>query len=157
MALTDSRADPGGFPYTLLRVGLGIVFLYASYEKILSPSAFAQAVENYALLPPALIHPVALFLPWIEAVCGGLLIIGRLTFGATLIVDILMVIFILAFTINWVRGVDVSCGCFSLETEGQTGENAFYILRDLVILGAGLYVLYIRVEHHQRIQDDKLI
>ena len=157
MALTDSRPDPEGFPYTLLRVGLGIVFLYASYEKILSPSAFAQAVENYALLPPALIHPVALFLPWIEAVCGGLLIIGRLTFGATLIVDILMVIFILAFTINWVRGVDVSCGCFSLETEGQTGENAFYILRDLVILGAGLYVLYIRVEHHQRIQDDKLI
>ncbi len=157
MALTDSRADPGGFPYTLLRVGLGIVFLYASYEKILSPTAFAQAVDNDALLPPALIHPVALFLPWIEAVCGGLLIIGRLTFGATLIVDILMVIFILAFTINWVRGVDVSCGCFSLETEGQTGENAFYILRDLVILGAGLYVLYIRVEHHQRIQDDKLI
>ena len=157
MALTDSRPDPEGFPYTLLRVGLGIVFLYASYEKILSPSAFAQAVENYALLPPALIHPVALFLPWIEAVCGGLLIIGRLTFGATLIVDILMVIFILAFTINWVRGVDVSCGCFSLETEGQTGENAFYILRDLVILGVGLYVLYIRVEHHQRIQDDKLI
>lgn len=157
MALTDSRADPGGFPYTLLRVGLGIVFLYASYEKILSPSAFAQAVDNYALLPPALIHPVALFLPWIEAVCGVLLIIGRLTFGATLIVDILMVIFILAFTINWIRGVDVSCGCFSLETEGQTGENAFYILRDLVILGVGLYVLYIRVEHHQRIQDDKLI
>ncbi len=157
MALTDSRADPGGFPYTLLRVGLGIVFLYASYEKVLSPSDFAQAVDNYALLPPALIHPVALFLPWIEAVCGGLLIIGRLTFGATLIVDILMVIFILAFTINWVRGVDVSCGCFSLETEGQTGENAFYILRDLVILGVGLYVLYIRVEHHQRIQDDELI
>ncbi len=157
MALTDSRPDPGGLPYTLLRAGLGAVFLYASFEKILSPSAFAQAVENYALLPPALIHPVALFLPWIEAICGGLLIAGRLTLGAACIVDILMIIFILAFTINWARGVDVSCGCFSLETEGQTGENTLYILRDLAILAVGLYVLYIRIEHQRRIQDDELI
>jgi hypothetical protein len=38
-----------------LRLLLGAVFLYASYDKILHPQAFAQAVYNFQILPDGFI------------------------------------------------------------------------------------------------------
>ncbi len=131
--------------YRLGRLGLGILFLWASWDKILQPQAFAEAVGNYDLLPPALVPAVALFLPWVEAVCGLLLISGRAVKGSAAVVDILMIIFTLAFVINYFRGVDIDCGCFSLAAEEKHGEYVYYILRDLVILGIGLWVLYYKI------------
>ena len=37
--------------FILMRLALGAVFLYASYDKILHPAAFAKAVYNYQILP----------------------------------------------------------------------------------------------------------
>jgi len=62
--------------YHLVRVGCGLVFLYASWGKIIDPAGFARVVQNYQLLPPALVHPAAVVLPWVEAVCGLSLVSG---------------------------------------------------------------------------------
>lgn len=128
--------------YLLIRVLLGILFLWASWEKILHPEGFAVAVRNYALLPEVLIHPVALLLPWVEAFCGVMLITGRLVKGSAFIVDILMVIFILAFIINLYRGVDISCGCFSVAETAPPGNYFYYLTRDFIILAAGIWLLW---------------
>lgn len=128
--------------YLVLRVALGIIFIAASWDKIKDPKAFADVVENYQILPAVLVNPVAIVLPWVEAVCGVLLISGRLTKGSVLITDILMVIFISAFIFNIYRGLDISCGCFSLSLQAKKGSYILYIIRDLFILAAGLWVLY---------------
>ncbi len=127
--------------YFILRITLGIVFIWASWNKILNPEGFARIIQNYSILPPVLIIPAALILPWIEAVCGLFLITGYLIKGSALIVDLLMIIFIFAFIINLYREIDITCGCFSLSLQA-TQRTYFYILRDLLILCTGLWILF---------------
>jgi uncharacterized membrane protein YphA (DoxX/SURF4 family) len=59
-----------------LRIGLGVVFLYAGIVKISDPSAFAGSVAAYKVLPYFMNFLVAATIPWVEALCGLLLILG---------------------------------------------------------------------------------
>ena len=123
-----------------IRVILGGIFLWASWDKILAPEAFAQIIENYQLLPDALIPAVAVLLPWVEAVCGLCLITGFGAGGAALIVSALMVVFIGALAVNLFRGIDVNCGCFSVDAS-EPGNTPLEIGRDVVILAAAVWVM----------------
>lgn len=127
--------------YLLLRIGLGALFILAGWDKIRHPAAFAEVVRNYMLLPSGMVAPVAILLPWIETVCGALLIIGRLTLGGVVILNGLMALFTAALAINLIRGVDLSCGCFPVSAGGGRGAYIWHLLRDLAILAAGVWVL----------------
>lgn len=125
--------------YLILRILLGMVFVWASYSKILNPEDFAHIIKNYRILPSFLINPVAVLLPWTEALCGLLLITGCFTKGAALIVNILIIIFISAIIFNLYRGIDISCGCFSLSMEATKGMYS-YLIRDLLFLYIGIRI-----------------
>ena len=62
--------------FLLVRLALGVVFVAASIAKIANPSAFAELVADYQILPKILVNPVAVFLPWMELLIGFLLITG---------------------------------------------------------------------------------
>ncbi|MBR9985605.1 MAG: cation diffusion facilitator family transporter [Desulfosarcina sp.] len=125
--------------YHVLRLCLGVVFLYASYDKILNPQAFAQAVYNYQMLPDAAVNLVSLTLPWLELLLGLCLITGLWLPGATALSTGLLTIFIGALVFNQIRGLDVHCGCFSTEpTEGPAG--LWTVARDVSFLVAALMV-----------------
>ena len=49
---------------------LGVIFIYASYHKILAPADFAKIVYGYALFPAALINLIAIIVPFMELVAG---------------------------------------------------------------------------------------
>ncbi len=138
--------------YLLLRIGLGGIFVLASWDKIRHPAAFAEMIQNYMLLPEGMIHPVAILLPWVEAVCGVLLIAGRLTLGSVVIVNGLMIVFTAALAINMIRGVDMACGCFSVADESG-GGNTWYLFRDLAILAVGVWVLLYEIR--KETEDDR--
>jgi uncharacterized membrane protein YphA (DoxX/SURF4 family) len=125
----------------LVRIALGIIFLWASIGKIRDPQGFAQIVENYHILPAVLVNPVAVLLPWVEAICGLSLILGFFVRGSSLIVDLLMLSFITAFILNVFRGIDVSCGCFSVSVR-QTSASLLVLMRDSLFLIAGIWVFY---------------
>lgn len=128
-----------------LRVFLGAVFVYASYDKILHPQQFSLAVFQYQLLPDELVNLVALALPWLELLIGVLLIVGVWMPGAALTAFSLLCAFIIALVINGIRGLDVHCGCFSTEaTAGPAGvatilRDVAFLLISLVIVVATLY------------------
>lgn len=127
--------------WTVLRVGLGLLFVLASLDKIAHPAAFATAVANYRILPEILVNPTAILLPWIEAVAGLALACGVLTRGAALVVASLMAVFCTAIAANLVRGIDVACGCFTVDplaVPDMRGDA----LRDGVILLLALVVLW---------------
>jgi uncharacterized membrane protein YphA (DoxX/SURF4 family) len=131
--------------YHVLRVGLGVIFIWASWGKIADPAAFARVVQNYQILPLPLVNPTAVILPWVEAVCGVCLISGVLARGSALLLNGLMVVFTLALGWNALRGIDTDCGCFSVAVQADKGHYLEYIFRDLAILGAGVWVLWYRL------------
>ena len=133
------------FPFQWLfhisRVLLGLVFVYASYDKILNPHAFAQGVYNYQLLPDVAINMIALVLPWFELLLGLCLLFGILLPGTTVASTGLLVVFLGALVLNQIRGLDIHCGCFSTEIqEGPAGLGT--VLRDLGFLAVSLYLLF---------------
>jgi uncharacterized membrane protein YphA (DoxX/SURF4 family) len=119
---------------------MGLIFIYAGIGKIISPLDFAQLIDNYRILPTFFVKPLAVTLPWIELICGLSLISGYLAKGGMLLIDFLMIIFIIAFTANLFRGIDIACGCFSLTLMTHRGTY-FYLARDLLILAVGLWLL----------------
>jgi uncharacterized membrane protein YphA (DoxX/SURF4 family) len=125
-----------------LRLFLGAVFLYASYDKILHPQAFAQAIYNYQILPAVAVNLAALVLPWLELLLGLCLVTGFWLPGATALSTSLLAVFMAALIFNQIRGLDVHCGCFSTDSsEGPAG--LWTVVRDAAFLtaSAGLMVL----------------
>jgi len=124
----------------LARLFLGLVFIAASAEKIVRPEAFAAVVLNYRILPEFLVNPAALLLPWTEAVVGLALLAGVLLPGAALVAAGLMGVFFSALLFNVARGLDIHCGCFTLEVTGEP-LTWWYLLRDSGLLALSVYVL----------------
>lgn len=124
---------------TALRLVLGLVFIYASLDKIFNPQAFADIVMNYQLLPGTLITPVAIYLPWIELICGIAIVLNIFSKGAVLIVSGLLTLFMAALLYNLIMGLDVACGCFS--TSSAPSNTLIYLIRDSGIFVLGLAVL----------------
>ena len=102
----------------VFRIIVGGVFVYASIDKIVHPDRFADMVYNYRILPYIIINLFAVTLPWIELVIGLCLILGPFADAASAITASLLVVFIVASGAALVRGLDISCGCFTTSGEG---------------------------------------
>ncbi|MBN2468521.1 MAG: DoxX family membrane protein [Deltaproteobacteria bacterium] len=129
-------------PYTvwILRIVLGGIFIYASWDKLLNPEQFARAVQNYRILPHPGLNIIAVTLPWVELVCGILLVAGFLTRGAAIIISGLLTVFVLALGSAMIRGIDTSCGCFS--SQGTHPITFLFLVRDAVFLVVALHVFF---------------
>ena len=121
-----------GWFVLLCRLAVGGIFVYASLDKLTHPAAFAQVIHYYHLVPAALLHPWAHFLPVLELVLGTALILGLWRRGAALLSAGLVVMFMVAITAALARGLDISCGCF--HTDGGHGVGIDLLLRDAVLL-----------------------
>ena len=103
----------------ILRLVVGITFLYASIYKIREPRTFAQGVLDFHLLPGALVVPFAVTLPWIEALVGALLVVGLFRRGSAVVTLLMLAAFMIAITAAIARGINISCGCFHATSEGS--------------------------------------
>ncbi|MBN1560036.1 DoxX family membrane protein [candidate division KSB1 bacterium] len=123
-----------------VRILLGAVFIYAGAGKIINPSAFADAIDNYRIAPYLLVTIMAIILPWVEVIVGLLLVLGRWLHGSSLIIILLNIVFIIAMSSAMFRGLDISCGCFSLGGDAaRVGvirllEDVVYLLLAIVLL-----------------------
>jgi cobalt-zinc-cadmium efflux system protein len=127
----------------LIRILLGLVFLYASIDKIIHAAAFAQTVFHYQVFPNLLVNLTTIVLPWLEALLGLSLISGIMLPGAVFLSNILLSLFLVLLLSAVLRGLDIDCGCF---VTGQASENGvsmgWYALRDGVFLALALYLLF---------------
>lgn len=138
--MTKKRKNLFRFFYQGARLILGVIFLYASYDKILHPKAFAEVVHNYQILPDVLINVTAIFLPWLELLMGVFLIVGFWMPGAVIWCNSLLVVYIGVLWFNLARGLDVNCGCFST-TKGSS-ISIKTILWDVALLILSIYLLF---------------
>jgi hypothetical protein len=91
---------------------IGGLFIWAGALKALDPTAFANDIDNYKILPWFISIRLAFYLPWLEVVCGLALVARRLYLGGLSILTALVLIFIAATVAAKVRGLDITCGCF---------------------------------------------
>ncbi len=103
-----------------VRLTLGITFIYASYYKIVDPSDFARSIWYYHLMPGSTINLLAIFLPWLELLCGIGLIAGVYYRSSIVIVAAMTVVFIIAMSSALVRGINLDCGCFKASGSGNS-------------------------------------
>lgn len=123
----------------ICRLALGVIFLYAGIEKIIAPREFAVAIYNYQILPDPVINSVALVLPWLEVILAAGLITGIYVRGASLFSAGLFLAFATALTINLIRGLDISCGCFGT---ASGNINWLYLVRDTSLLTMSVVILF---------------
>ena len=125
----------------IFRVILGVIFIYASLDKIAHPEQFARIIYNYKILPPFLINVFAITLPWVELIAGLFLILGIFTESAAFLICLLLMVFVVAISINLFRGIDLNCGCFSTDPAGKK-EGANLLIKDFLFLFLGIMVFF---------------
>ncbi len=123
-----------------IKLILGISFIYASFHKIENPEAFAKILYGYGILPNFSINLFAIVVPFIELTVGFSLILGWFPRSAALIINMLLFLFILAIGFNLIRGHQFDCGCFSFASQNQPMSNILSLVRDLFMLGAGVFL-----------------
>ncbi len=118
----------------VLRIGLGLLFIYASLDKIWNPGLFAKSISNYRILPLPLLHISAIILPWLEFLCGLALILNKYPRAANAWIAGLLLVFIMAVISAMSRGLDFNCGCFNVNEAtanlgfGKIAENIGLLL-----------------------------
>ena len=129
----------------IARIILGVVFIYASIDKIINPVDFSNSIDNYHVTPIQLNNLAALIIPWVELIIGICLIIGLFLNGASLISIFLLIFFIFIITQALVRGIDLHCGCFDLAQKELSDGNLKLemikrIIEDFVFLGLAFLI-----------------
>lgn len=124
-----------------LRVILGIIFIYASAGKLFRAEDFAKAILRYEFLPIYFVNIMAIVMPWVEFITGILLILGIYKKASSMLASISLVVFLIALTSAFARGLDISCGCFSLEETSTKDDIVYRIIQDIFML-IGAIVVY---------------
>lgn len=126
----------------LARLAVAIVFIWASVYKIWDPAAFARSIYNYQILPGNLINATAILMPWLELLCGmALLAAPAMRRGAALWILGLLVVFTIAIASAMLRGIDISCGCFSATPQEGDHVSWFNLVRNACLIGLCLVCL----------------
>ncbi len=124
------------------RVYLGLVFVAASWHKIMAPGTFALDVATYQFLPLWATNGFALVLPWVELLAGAMLILGLRARAAALLALCMMVSFIVALIWALHLGLDMACGCFASQAATTEDPISWHtMVRDLIWFLLAFYVL----------------
>jgi putative oxidoreductase len=113
------------------RLVVGGVFIWAGLLKIFDPLGFAQNIANYRIFSQSVSLFLAFILPWIEVICGLLLVMGIFRETASFMLSGSLVVFLGLIIVTLIRGLDIDCGCF-----GNLNRSVDYklLLMDCVLL-----------------------
>ena len=145
------------------RLVLAAVFIYAAFQKIGKPLAFADEIRMYRIVDIGpLLYIMAIALPWIELICGLSLLTGLFMRGAALILLLFNAVFLVAVSIRTVgimgdeglgfTSVYFDCGCGFGATHAwkKLLEDALFFLFSLAILLKPEYRFVMRISRRSR-------
>jgi uncharacterized membrane protein YphA (DoxX/SURF4 family) len=115
------------YPVFVLRVAVGALLIVAGVLKAHDgPTATATSIAAYRILPPAVVAPLGVALPYAEILLGGYLVVGLFTRVAAWVATVQFAIFAIAVASLVVRNIPADCGCFgsSVPTPPSWGHVA---------------------------------
>jgi putative oxidoreductase len=135
----------------ILRWGLGLILVWAAVGKLANLQEFYALIAGYQLpLPDGLLRTVAICLPWMELLCGLLLLAAFRLNAGLLWALVLFFVFAAVSGQAWFRGLQITCGCLDLQLVGiQPGSKmagmlesvGFAFWRALALMVATVYLL----------------
>jgi putative oxidoreductase len=142
---------PCSFRYVtpFARVLVGGLFLFAASIKLGKPQDFVESVLAFKIfaggraMPDHLAQLATFAIPWIEALCGVLLVLGLWTRAAALLLSGLIAAFIVALILVLRLPGEIECGCFG-KFEVPCGKivGPCHVVRNSVLLALTLLVLW---------------
>ena len=115
---------------------VALVWLVAGVVKLIDPASFARDIGHYRLVPAVVAVALSVYLPWLEIALGVGLCLPRTHNAARWLSFALLGVFCGALVSALVRGLDVRCGCFGLETGEGDQALWFALARDLLMIAA---------------------
>ncbi|MFZ4573435.1 MAG: DoxX family protein [Phycisphaerales bacterium] len=146
----NKNPRPLGWLVLSCRVVIAGLFLFAAVMKLQNIPAFALAIQAFRIIPDHAGHLTkfgAYFVPWLEIVAAGMLLLGVWTRAAAAMICVLLLAFLGMIIAVMVRGIDTTCSCFGkldLMCSGAIGpchvvRNTilFMVTGVVVVLGPG--------------------
>ena len=144
MTMSGSFADhlaAGRRGRVLVRIFVGLLLLVAGAVKVVRPESFHASLLSYELGGPEVLYRwVAALFPWLEVVCGGLLIAGRWCETAGAMAVVMTLVFVLILGQGMVRGLNLECGCFAGLMPRWVEQPPVAFARALAMLVASVWV-----------------
>ena len=131
----------------LIRVVIGIIFVYSGLGKLVTPVAETRALfYEYALLPDFAVPWIALLFPWVEFFTGSFLVLGYLTRLAALAVAGFTFCFVALLGSEFaLKGhFPLDCGCFAGSWKLPTAAIFF-----MDIVNFLLTLRLVRIQNHR--------
>ncbi|EGB15020.1 DoxX family protein [Pseudodesulfovibrio mercurii] len=122
--------------YTLVRVCLGLLFVYAGTLKLMHPEGFAVTINIYGLVSWKMAGFLSYAIPTVEILSGlGLILDVR---GALAIIVAQLLGFMVVLLYAMYLGLDADCGCFGnpKNTDNAPTGPLHAFLRDAAMLAA---------------------
>jgi hypothetical protein len=116
---------------------IGLVFLLAGVPHWGNPYFFLGSVYSYKLVEPGFGQMVASALPPVQLILAVMLLLRFLPDAAHLASFFLFACFAAVQTAAFVRGLDISCGCFGPDHESVIGWKTLSLVYSLLLLSAG--------------------
>ncbi|MBV9332942.1 MAG: DoxX family membrane protein [Candidatus Eremiobacteraeota bacterium] len=122
----------------VVRVILGVLLVAAGVLKVGHPAELASAIAGFRLLPPAIVGPLSVALPFVELLLGAYLIAGLFTKTIAAIVAAQFLLYAGAIGSAVVRHIPATCGCFG-PNDSATADWP-HVAFDLLLAGAAIFV-----------------
>lgn len=123
----------------VLRFYIAGLFIYAGMTKINYTAEFAETIASYRMAPYWGVNALAVTLPWIELICGMLLICGIRVRSTIVVTGTLLLVFTIGIAINLIWKAPIDCGCF--HTLGET-ISWKTLVRDVIWVAMTVHVFF---------------
>lgn len=124
----------------LVSIGFGLLLLLAAVHKLTLIQKFRATLSAYELLPGALIAPVSISVPIIEALLGAAWLLAIQPVFVALASAVLLASYTSAIAINLLRGrIHIDCGCSMGRSAGRDQQLSWgLVVRNCLLIIAAL-------------------
>ena len=143
LTLKEALASP--WLTVRVQIALGLFFVVAALPKLVDPPSFAHMIYNYRIVPGTFVNVLALVMPWFELLAGLALILGIWTRTSAALVGALLLVFIVAISLNLARTNAIDCGCFDVAAANKTAQERLADMRLVVLREVGMLFMVAQI------------
>ncbi len=123
-----------------ISVGFGLLFLLAAVHKLTAAQHFRTILQEYRLLPDAIVTLVARIIPLLEILLGAGWLLLDQAVAIALASALLLALYTAAIGINLFRGrIHIGCGCGVAGTDKNDQQlSTGLVVRNLLLIAISL-------------------